>query len=95
MDTWCGCAKRNKQQFFWGDQLKDYQSGGQEFLYPDAGDEAPSKGAKVNVLTIGGISTTSDWDPSFCIGWYPLNNRDRKKEEIVRKVRHEKGLRNI
>jgi len=66
---------------------KDYQAGGTEFLYPDAGDPAPTKGAKVNILTIGGISTTGPWDPSFCVGWAPLNSRDRAKEDIVKAVR--------
>ena len=60
-----------------------YQAGGTPFLYPDAGDEAPTQGAKVNILTIGGISTTGHWDAAFCIGWAPLTGRDTAKEEIV------------
>ena len=66
---------------------KDYQAGGTEFLYPDAGDPAPTKGAKVNILTIGGISTTGPWDPSFCVGWAPLNTRNQDKEEMVHTAR--------
>lgn len=60
-----------------------YQSGGPEFLYPGAGDEAPNPGAKVNILTVGGISTTGPWDPSYCIGWAPLNQRNKEKEECL------------
>lgn len=79
---------------------KGYQAGGTEFLYPDAGDPAPERGAKVNILTQGGISTTGPWDPSFCIGWAPLNSRSREKEAVVNSVRarsklHDKMAKNI
>lgn len=57
-----------------------YQAGGAEFQYPGAGDEEPTRGAKVNLLTKGGISTTGPWDPSYCIGWAPLNARNSEKE---------------
>lgn len=69
---------------------KSYQAGGTPFFYPEAGDPAPLVGAKVNVLTIGGISTTGAWDPSFCLAWAPLNSRDAYKEDIVTRVRSER-----
>ena len=72
--------------------MSSYQAGGTPFFYPDAGDPAPERGAKVNILTIGGISTTGAWDPEYCIGWAPLNSRDRVREELVYNSRKNKGL---
>ena len=69
---------------------KSYQAGGVPFFYPEAGDPAPLVGAKVNILTIGGISTTGAWDPSFCLAWAPLNGRDAYKEDIVSRARSER-----
>ena len=66
---------------------KGYQAGGTPFLYPDLGEEAPTKGAKVNLLTIGGISTTGPWDPEFCIGWAPLNSVDQSKVDRILRFR--------
>ena len=62
--------------------MTDYQAGGPEFLYPHAGDEAPRPGAKVILLTKGGIATTGPWDAAYCIGWAPLPKRNKEKEEV-------------
>ena len=66
--------------------MSTYQAGelAGKYLYPGAGDDEPNKGARVQVLTSGGIHTTGPWDPSFCIGWLPLPKRDRSKEELIR-----------
>lgn len=59
-----------------------YQAGleGGAYLYPSAGDPEPNRGAKVSLLTKGGVHTTGPWDPTFCIGWLPLPKRNREKE---------------
>lgn len=57
-----------------------------EYLYPLAGDPEPRKGAKVQLLTIGGIHATGPWDPTYAIGWLPLPKRNRSKEEFICKV---------
>jgi hypothetical protein len=67
--------------------MTTYQAGGTPFLYPDLGDELPSKGAKVNLLTIGGISTTGPYNPDFCIGWAPLNSVDQSKVDRILRFR--------
>jgi len=67
--------------------MNDYQTqdqGGLQYLYPEAGDEAPRKGAKVQLLTIGGVHTTGPWDNSgFYLGWLPLPRRNREKEKLI------------
>lgn len=67
--------------------MKSYQTDGpvtSEFLYPAAGDPEPSKGAKVQLLTIGGICTTGPWDARYCIGWLPLPKRNVEKEALLK-----------
>lgn len=62
-----------------------YQAGteGGEYLYPRAGDPEPRKGAKVQLLTKGGVHTTGPWDTNgFYIGWLPLPKRNREKERL-------------
>jgi hypothetical protein len=54
-----------------------------EFLYPGAGDLAPTKGEKGFILTKGGIPLAGPWDESFCIGWHPFPSRNRDKEESI------------
>lgn len=61
--------------------MTKYQAGGAEFLYPHIGEEMPVGGAKVLLLTKGGVCTVGAWDASFCIGWLPLPKRNQKKEE--------------
>lgn len=65
----------------------NYQAGAQggEYLYPGAGDPAPRPGAKVQLLTIGGVHTTGPWDQSgFYVGWLPLPIRNTDKEALCR-----------
>lgn len=58
-----------------------YLAGGQSYLYPAAGDPKPPGGAKVLLLTVGGICTTGYWsDDNFFLGWAPLPTRDKEKE---------------
>ena len=67
-----------------GDQK--YQAGteGGEYLYPRAGDPKPLKGAKVQLLTVGGVHTTGPWDDNgFYIGWLPLPKRNKRKEQEI------------
>jgi hypothetical protein len=67
-----------------GDQK--YQAGteGGEYLYPRAGDPKPLKGAKVQLLTVGGVHTTGPWDDNgFYIGWLPLPKRNKRKEQDI------------
>lgn len=63
-----------------------YQAGGDEYLYPLAGDPYPLGGAKVLLLTIGGICTVGHWPKDgFAIGWLPLPRRNRIKEDGLAK----------
>lgn len=65
--------------------MTDYQAGEEagEYLYPKAGDPEPRKGAKVQLLTIGGVHNTGPWDGENNIGWLPLPKRNREKEEKI------------
>lgn len=65
--------------------MTDYQAGpeGGEYLYPLAGDPVPRDGAKVQLLTKGGIHTSGPWDSRYCIGWLPLPKRNRDKEDAL------------
>lgn len=59
----------------------DYVAGGSTFLYPATGDPAPPGGAKVLLLTLGGICIIGQWGTAYdCIGWAPLPKRDKEKE---------------
>ena len=53
------------------------------FLYPAAGDPKPPGGAKVLLLTAGGICVLGVWPTLDAIGWHPLPGRDKKKEQAV------------
>ena len=62
--------------------MNGYIAGGEEFLYPGAGDPAPERSdAKVLLLTRAGICTVGHWtgDPFF-LGWKPLPKRNKEKE---------------
>jgi hypothetical protein len=58
-----------------------YQAGGAEWLYPHDGDPLPESGAKVLLLTKGGIATVGVWNKDFTIGWLPLPKRNQTREE--------------
>lgn len=69
------------------DELK-YQAGMAEYLYPDAGDPKPRAGAKVQLLTIGGVHTTGPWiENGFYVAWLPLPKRNRTKEALIEEQR--------
>jgi len=71
------------------DEIK-YQAGMAEYFYPAAGDPRPSAGAKVQLLTIGGIHTTGPWsDNGFYVAWLPLPKRNKRKEALIAE---QKGL---
>lgn len=60
---------------------KPYVAGGDPFLYPGAGDPVPPGGAKVLLLTQGGVCTIGHWSrEGFFLGWAPLPKRDKAKE---------------
>ena len=66
--------------------MTDYQTGpeGGEYLYPRSGDPAPRVGAKVQLLTIGGVHTSGPWrDDGSCLGWLPLPKRNMEKEDMI------------
>lgn len=66
-----------------GTPEKSYVAGGDAFLYPGAGDQAPPRGAKVSLLTRGGVCTMGHWGDPFFIGWAPLPKRDKAKEALL------------
>ncbi|MBS0454036.1 MAG: hypothetical protein JSS14_22260 [Proteobacteria bacterium] len=62
----------------------EYVAGGEEFLYPGAGDEKPPGGAKVLLLTRGGVCIVGTWsDGGFFTGWRPLPKRNKDKEALL------------
>ncbi len=61
-----------------------YVAGGSAYLYPRMGDPAPLGGAKVLLLTRGGICILGVWkDDPFLLGWAPLPKRDKDKETAL------------
>lgn len=57
------------------------------FRYPMAGDDRPPGGAKVLLLTIGGVCVTGSWQDSGAFtGWAPLPKRDKEKEKSIGKL---------
>ncbi len=52
-----------------------------KFLYPSAGDPLPPGGAKVLLLTRGGVCIVGTWnDSGFFTAWAPLPSRNKSKE---------------
>jgi hypothetical protein len=60
--------------------MKTYVAGTAEYRYPGAGDPVPPGGAKVLLLTIGGVCVVGSWDARYCVAWAPLPKRDKEKE---------------
>jgi hypothetical protein len=59
-----------------------YYAEGDCYRYPGAGDAEPPGGAKVLLLTRGGICVTGTWaNTGMYLGWAPLPKRDRAKEQ--------------
>lgn len=60
---------------------KGYEVGEHEFFYPGVGDPRPPGGAKVHLLTVGGICVDGAWtDDGRYIGWSGLPHRNKEKE---------------
>lgn len=63
--------------------LKEYvASADGTFLYPALGDPTPPGGAKVQLLTPGGVAVYGLWSPTY-MAWAPLPKRDRAKEALL------------
>mgnify|MGYP001010898610 CR=1 FL=1 len=62
---------------------KSYVVGDLEFQYPGAGDKIPPGGAKVHLLTVGGICIDGHWPTPGCIAWAPLPKRNKDKERQI------------
>ena len=60
--------------------MTDYLAGGQEYLYPKAGDPKPPLDTKVLLLTTGGVCIPGHWNDNWCLGWLPLPKRNKEKE---------------
>ncbi|NSX14976.1 hypothetical protein HTY52_12910 [Cupriavidus taiwanensis] len=46
----------------------------------------PNRGAKVQLLTVGGISTTGQWYGElgqYLLAWAPLLERDKAREAVI------------
>ena len=66
--------------------VREYLAGTNDgYLYPAIGDPVPPGGAKVLLLTQGGVCIIGAWtrDP-FILGWAPLPRRNREKERLLR-----------
>jgi hypothetical protein len=64
-------------------KAKSYVVGQHEFLYPLAGDPCPPGGAKVHLLSPGGICVDGPWNPKVYHGWCPLPRRNYDKERAI------------
>lgn len=63
---------------------KDYVAGEPVYHYPGAGDPKPPTGAKVLLLTIGGICITGVWkDNGGFMAWAPMPCRNKEKEALL------------
>lgn len=67
--------------------MKEYQAGGAAYFYPEIGDPPPSRGAKVIILTEGGIATTGPFVHGSTIGWAYLPRRKQAVEDEIRAKR--------
>ena len=63
--------------------MTQYQSGGEEFLYPSAGDPYPLQDHKVILLTKGGVCVVGTWNDYWYLGWLPLPKRNKEKEAQI------------
>ena len=65
--------------------MKSLQSLIDLFRVPSAKTLAQRVGAKVQLLTIGGVRTNGPWrDDGSCLGWLPLPKRNMEKEDMTR-----------
>lgn len=65
--------------------ITDYlASDEQHYRYPGAGDKRPPGGAKVLLLTRGGVCVLGHWsDSGAYLGWAPMPKRDKQKEQAL------------
>jgi hypothetical protein len=63
--------------------MTQYQAGGEEFLYPSAGDPYPLEDHKVILLTKGGVCVVGTWNNYWYLGWLPLPKRNKDKETKI------------
>lgn len=67
----------------------EYVAGGTQFFYPAAGDPKPPGGAKVQLLTRGGVTVHGTWNDSGAfMGWCPLPKRNKEKEATCASTAH-------
>lgn len=62
-----------------------YQAGGFVYFYPAVGDEKPEAGAKVLLLSKGGVCIQGPWSDDF-LAWAPLPKRNKEKEDEMSKT---------
>ena len=61
----------------------DYIAGDAVYRYPGAGDDLPPAGAKVLILTEGGMCIIGQWrsDSDF-VAWAPMPRRNPEKKKV-------------
>lgn len=64
-----------------------YIAGDAVYRYPEAGDEPAMPGAKVLILTQGGVCVIGTWGED-AIAWAPLPKRNSTKEERIRALKN-------
>ena len=63
-----------------------YIAGDAVYRYPEAGDESAMPGAKVLILTQGGVCVIGTWGED-AVAWAPLPKRNSTKEEQIRALK--------
>ena len=64
-----------------------YIAGDAVYRYPGAGDEPAMPGAKVLILTQGGVCVIGTWGED-AVAWAPLPKRNPTKEEQIRALKN-------
>lgn len=64
-----------------------YIAGDAVYRYPEAGDEPAMPGAKVLILTQGGVCVIGTWGED-AVAWAPLPKRNSTKEEQIRALKN-------
>lgn len=64
-----------------------YLAGGEEWLYPAAGDEPAPLNTKIFILTVGNTATVGVWRPEMGDkGWRHLFKRNKEKEKQIERI---------
>lgn len=63
-----------------------YVAGDAYYRYPAAGDEPAPPGAKLLILTQGGVCVIGSWGEGD-VAWAPLPKRNSTKEEQIRALK--------